>query len=104
LVLQISEALAAAYAKGIIHDDLKPDNIIRPDGIKILDFGLARKVTAENIATGGRLADTLTLHVSRAGSWRTPHAKMIIKRDWISARARLQQQVRPSAHGSPSEE
>jgi Tol biopolymer transport system component len=61
LLLQIADALAAADARGIIHGDLKPDNIlVRSDGfIKILDFGLARKITAENIATGGVVAGTL---------------------------------------------
>ena len=43
---QVSSALAAAHAEGIIHGDLKPDNIIwRADRFaKILDFGLARKI------------------------------------------------------------
>ena len=47
--VQICEALHAAHKKGIVHRDLKPANILlTKQGIKLLDFGLAKLTAAGN--------------------------------------------------------
>ena len=57
-LIQICDGLAAAHAVGVIHRDLKPDNIVlvpTPDGaelVKLLDFGVAKLLNRDDEDVG----------------------------------------------------
>ncbi len=67
LIAQVADGLAAAHAVGLIHRDIKPDNIMidpATSRAKLMDFGLARDETSgENLTRDDIIAGTPT-HMS----------------------------------------
>jgi eukaryotic-like serine/threonine-protein kinase len=62
LLEALLEALAEAHRKGLIHRDVKPENVILGAGgmVKVADFGLARAVSSQTVtSSSGMLLGTV---------------------------------------------
>src|SRR5712691_8128601 len=63
--IQVAEALEYSHAHGVVHGDIKPENImVAHEGgrlrVRVMDFGLARAATESRLTKSGAMVGTLS--------------------------------------------
>lgn len=69
LVTQVARALQFAHEAGVVHRDIKPDNVMVRDGdrIMVVDFGVAKPVATEIVTNAETLAGVSNTTLTGAG-------------------------------------
>src|ERR1019366_8831840 len=66
ILRDVSKALAYAHQRGVVHRDIKPDNVLMSGGAAVVtDFGIAKAISASRTSSGGA---TLTQIGTRIGT------------------------------------
>ena len=54
ILRDVSKALAYAHQRGVVHRDIKPDNVLMSGGAAVVtDFGIAKAISASRTSSGG---------------------------------------------------
>lgn len=75
VAIQVAQALAHIHARGVVHRNLKPENIVlthrdgHADFVKILDLGVARRTGQANLTQNGEIVGTPEFIAPEAWSW-----------------------------------
>ncbi len=72
---QVARALEEAEARGVVHRDIKPDNVMLTEGdmVQVMDFGIARQAGSLTLTATGAFVGTLTYAAPEAAGGTVDH-------------------------------
>jgi len=60
IAFQVAQGLVKAHSIGVLHRDIKPANLmLTPDGVKIVDFGIAKLIADKGLTDAGTILGTI---------------------------------------------